>query len=98
MNIEYITVRMSANVEAVSSLAKGVDDEQARWRPAPGKWSILEVIGHLYDEEQFDFRTRVDYTLNHPGEEWPPLNCAKVQSRTVTAVMPPPPLLTTSAE
>ncbi len=74
MNLEYITVRMSANVETVASLAKGVGDEQARWRPAPDKWSILEVIGHLYDEEQFDFRTRIDFTLNHPGEEWPPFD------------------------
>ena len=65
---------MSANVDTVSGLAKGVGDEQARWRPAPGKWSILEVIGHLYDEEQFDFRPRIDFTLNRPGQEWPPFD------------------------
>ena len=34
--------------------------EQARWKPSPRDWSILEVINHLGDEEREDFRTRLD--------------------------------------
>lgn len=74
MNLEFFMSRMSANVDTIVSLTKGVGEEQARWRPAPDKWSILEVIGHLCDEEQFDFRTRIDSTINQPGEEWPPFD------------------------
>jgi len=77
MNLEFVMNRMSANVDTIVSLSKGVDGEQARWRPAPAKWSILEVIGHLYDEEQFDFRTRIDMTLHQPDEQWPPIDPPK---------------------
>jgi hypothetical protein len=74
MNLELILNRMSANVDTIVSLAKGVDEDQARWRPAPDKWSLLEVVGHLCDEEQYDFRTRIDITLHHPDEQWPPID------------------------
>jgi hypothetical protein len=70
----YVTARMSANVDTIVGLAKGVGEEQARWKPARDKWSILEVIGHLWDEEQYDFRARIEFTLNQPGEEWPPFD------------------------
>jgi hypothetical protein len=62
---------MAINVDTVQSLLRGVADEQARWKPAPRKWSILEVINHLYDEERLDFRPRVDSTLHDPGKAWP---------------------------
>jgi predicted phosphohydrolase len=74
MKLEFFMNRMSVNVDTIVSLTKGVGEEQARWRPAPDKWSILEVIGHLYDEEQYDFRTRIDFTINQPGEKWPPFD------------------------
>lgn len=47
--------------------------EQAHWRPAPGKWSVLGVVCHLLDEEREDFRLRLDLLLHHPGEAWPPI-------------------------
>jgi hypothetical protein len=74
MNIDYTIGRMSANVDTIVSLSKGVGEDQARWRPAPDRWSILEVVSHLADEEQLDFRTRIDITLHHPNEQWPPLD------------------------
>jgi len=80
VNLRYVTGRMSANIDTIVSLAKGVGEDQARWRPAPDRWSIVEVIGHLYDEEQFDFRARVDFTLNQPGETWPPFDPLKWMS------------------
>jgi len=62
---------MAGNVDTIESLLRGVADEQARWKPAPRKWSILEVINHLYDEERLDFRPRVESTLRDPGKAWP---------------------------
>lgn len=51
-----------------------LSDEDARWKPADGAWSILEVIAHLADEEADDFRTRVRMTLADPGQPWPPID------------------------
>jgi hypothetical protein len=55
-------------------MGQGVSERQARWRPAPDSWSILEVVNHLLDEEREDFRVRLDYTLHRPGEPWPPID------------------------
>jgi hypothetical protein len=72
VRLQHITGRMSDNAETIHSLVKGVSDEQAPWRTAPGKWSLVEVINHLYDEERFDFKVRIDFTLHRPDEQWPP--------------------------
>ncbi len=71
MNIAYYTTRLTANAYAIESFVKHTDITQALWKPKPGKWSILEVICHLYDVERFDFRPRLEYLLANPGEEWP---------------------------
>jgi hypothetical protein len=71
MNLEYFTARLSKNAETIQSLVRGVAEEQARWKPAPEEWSILEVVNHLYDEEREDFRTRLDLVLHRPDQPWP---------------------------
>lgn len=71
MNLEYFIERLSTNRHVISGLATTVSLEQARWKPSPAKWSILEVINHLYDEEREDFRQRLGLVLNNPEETWP---------------------------
>jgi hypothetical protein len=66
--------QMASNAQAVQALVRDVSDEQARWRPGPEDWSILEVINHLYDEELEDFRAHLDLILHHPGERWPSID------------------------
>ena len=53
------------------TLLDGLDEDSMRWRPAPDKWSALEVICHLADEERQDFRLRLDLVLHDPGRPWP---------------------------
>ncbi|MCP4537745.1 MAG: DinB family protein [Chloroflexi bacterium] len=67
---------MGHNARRIQSLIEGVSVEQARWKPTADTWSILEVINHLYDEEKFDFRVRLDIILHHPDEPWPPIDPA----------------------
>ena len=74
MDLELLTTQMNLHGGAIHSLTLGISDEQARWKPDPEAWSILEVICHLYDEEREDFRVRVDYILHHPDQSWPPIN------------------------
>jgi hypothetical protein len=64
---------LARNAEIVARLA-ACPDEQARWRPAPDKWSVLEVVNHLLDEEREDFRLRLDLLLHDPTREWPPID------------------------
>ena len=74
MLFPLILIRLQANADAISALVTGVEDGQARWKPEPSQWSILEVVNHLADKEVEDFRRRLDCTLNRPYEPWPPID------------------------
>jgi hypothetical protein len=43
---------LSSQPDELSTLLMNVSDEQANVRPAPGEWSIKEVIGHVNDAER----------------------------------------------
>jgi hypothetical protein len=45
-----------------------------RWRPAPAKWSLLDIVCHLYDEERDDFRARVRHVLETPDRPPPEID------------------------
>lgn len=74
MEFQQIITRLKANAAVFQAQCRDVPEKQARWKPAPGKWSILEVMNHLADEETDDFRTRVDLTLHSPGKAWPAID------------------------
>lgn len=48
---------------AMLALFQGSELELLRSRPAPGKWSPLEILAHLRDEEVEDFRPRAKCAL-----------------------------------
>ena len=60
--------------EIIRALLLGITQEEARYRPDPESWSILEVVCHLYDEEREDFRPRLDGILHRPAERWKPID------------------------
>jgi hypothetical protein len=74
MNLDFYIARLGENRGVFESLLRGVSVEQARWKPAPEKWSMLEVVNHLYDEEREDFRQHLDFLLHRPGDEWPKID------------------------
>ncbi|MDZ4720748.1 MAG: DinB family protein [Roseiflexaceae bacterium] len=69
----YIT-RLEAGMHTIEALVRGVPESQARWKPSPGEWSLVEVINHLYDEERDDFRYRIEQTLHHPEQPLAPID------------------------
>ena len=73
MSFTYVRHLMATQAELIRSLVADVSDEQARWKPAPDRWSILEVINHLYDEEREDFREHLDHILHRPEDAWSPI-------------------------
>lgn len=70
MELETIVEQMASQARAIEALVRDISDEQARWKPSAGRWSILEVVNHLHDEEREDFRAHLDLLLHHPGEPW----------------------------
>jgi len=74
ITLELALTQLAASAQAITALVLAASPEQARWRPNPEAWTILEVINHLYDEEREDFRQRVDYCLQRPTETWPPID------------------------
>ncbi len=74
MAMNDYAARLARGAETIAALARGLSAEQARWRPAPGEWSALEIVNHLYDEEREDFRVRLRLTLEDPSQDWPPID------------------------
>lgn len=72
MDIGFFKNTLIHGAEAVKTILSEITEEQAKWKPAPDKWSLLEVLNHLYDEEILDFRGRLELTLRDPKEPWPP--------------------------
>ncbi len=48
----------------IRALLNDIGQEQAQVKPDAESWSILEVVCHLYDEEQEDFREHLDFILH----------------------------------
>ncbi len=72
---KFIIDRLAHNTGVFREIFTGISPEYASWRPAEGKWSFLEVVNHIRDEEELDFRERVKAALEnreapaiHPGK------------------------------
>jgi hypothetical protein len=71
MELDRFISQMANNAQRIRALAEGVSREQARWKPDPDSWSILEVINHMRDVEREDFRVLLDLALHRPDEARP---------------------------
>ncbi len=74
MDFETLYEDLASCPEIIRALVSNISDEDARLRPAPDSWSVVEVICHLYDEEREDFREHLDLILNRPHDEWKRIN------------------------
>jgi hypothetical protein len=71
MDYEALRKSLSAQADLIRGLVGDLSEAEVRWRSAPDRWSVLEVVGHLHDEERHDFRVRLEALLNQSGEPWP---------------------------
>jgi hypothetical protein len=77
MNHQMAIKALESNAATFKAMLSGVPKEIYLWKPAPDKWSLLEIICHLYDEEREDFRARLKSTLLSPEQPWPPIDPLK---------------------
>ena len=76
MNHQIIINRLDDNQYVFAALLQNIPDELVKWQSEGKKWSLLEIVNHLHDEEREDFRCRLELTLKDPGDEWPAIDPA----------------------
>lgn len=62
--------QLEATPGILRGLMAGIDEEDARWKPAPDRFSIAEVLAHLWHSEGHCYRLRLDRFM---AEERPEL-------------------------
>lgn len=74
MQLNAIIEKMHANAFVFEKSYDPLTENEIHWKPGPEKWSLLDIICHLHDEERLDFRLRIEYTLLKSGESWPAID------------------------
>ncbi len=64
MNYSKLYSQLENNASLFRVLLEGVSKEEYTWKQAQEKWCMLEIVGHLYDEEKRDFKVRLQYALD----------------------------------
>ena len=63
---------LEATPEILRGLMCEISDEDARWKPAPDRFSIAEVLAHLSHSESHCYRSRLDRFLAEDLPEFAP--------------------------
>lgn len=71
MNFRLQISFLQRTVHVLPALVSDLTEDQFRWKPGTGNWSILEILGHMLEEERHDFPLRFQMTLDDPNQPWP---------------------------
>jgi len=63
--------QLEATLEILRGLMRELNEEDARWKPAPDRFSIAEVLAHLSQSEG-DYRLRLNRFMNEERPELEP--------------------------
>ncbi len=74
MDRVYCITQLERHRDIFKQVFTGLTPEDIRWKPAPEKWCLLEVLCHLHDEEREDFRARLKHILETPEEPMPKID------------------------
>ena len=70
MEFRTLYQELQNSTEMIRALLLGITEADARVKPSPESWSILEVVCHLYDIEREDFREHLDFILHRQQDEY----------------------------
>ncbi|MEL6986701.1 MAG: DinB family protein [Bacteroidota bacterium] len=71
--LAYVIQNLELNKEIFSKLLVNKSSTEYKWKQEESKWCLLEIVGHLIDEEIYDFRTRLKTVMDTPGIFPPPI-------------------------
>jgi len=71
---KFILQQLKANREIFARLFQKTTPEMVQWRLKADQWNMLEIVGHLIDEEIEDFRLRTKWTIERPNTSPPPID------------------------
>jgi hypothetical protein len=74
MDHSHIISELARNRAVFEQLLRNIAKDEYSWKPAQKKWSLLEIVCHLYDEEREDFRARVTHCLKTPEAPMPSID------------------------
>lgn len=74
MNAKKLIDSLERFGRVLPEVVRHVPPDDYRWKPPDSAWSILEIVCHVADEDEFDFRPRVTLTLSDPAADWPPID------------------------
>lgn len=74
MTNDLIFDELERNGVVFETLLHDLPEKMVRWRPALGKWNLLDIVCHLLDEEREDFRVRVASVLQDPNSSLPSID------------------------
>lgn len=63
---------LEATPDILRGLMAGLSDEDAQWKPAPGRFSVAEVLAHLSHSEGHCYRMRLDRFMSESLPEFEP--------------------------
>ena len=72
--ITQVIGELNRNKNVFRALLQGIPREMQGWKPLPEKWSLLEIVCHLFDEEREDFRARLSHVIDMPEEPLPKID------------------------
>lgn len=76
MDRSFCIAQLERHRDIFKDMFTGLTPSDIRFKPAPEKWCLLEVLCHLHDEEREDFRARLKATLEAPEQPWPGIDPA----------------------
>ncbi|MFM2032537.1 MAG: hypothetical protein RLZZ297_1302 [Chloroflexota bacterium] len=74
MDLQRICRMLAAQSVTIAALTSDLTDAEAGQDYGVPGWTAKQVMGHLYDEERYDFRVRVFQTMTAPDAPLPSID------------------------
>jgi hypothetical protein len=65
---QYSIQQFELNTKLFAILFQKTPSHMVKWRLKEDQWNMLEIVGHLIDEEIEDFRLRTKMAIEKPGQ------------------------------